>query len=125
MTRRAYRMETYEPPQAESRISAVPDGPTHCACGAYLEPLRRTAGLCQACIGKRFTLVTWPWSESARVPAAPGMKSHPPCVVCRKRYLPTWMNQKVCSNEVCRKARRKLYSERAKQRREMREREVV
>ena len=38
------------------RMKDVPATPTHCqgrGCGALLEPMRRYAGLCKACVAKR------------------------------------------------------------------------
>ncbi len=36
------------------RLNPVPDSPTECqSCGATLEPLRRYAGLCKACVAAR------------------------------------------------------------------------
>lgn len=37
----------------EGELRRVPDGPTHCACGAELERLRRYGGMCRACVAAR------------------------------------------------------------------------
>lgn len=37
----------------EAELRAVPAGPLHCVCGAKLEPMRRYAGLCGACVKRR------------------------------------------------------------------------
>lgn len=34
-------------------LKPVPSAPTHCGCGAELEPLRRYAGLCARCVAAR------------------------------------------------------------------------
>lgn len=34
----------------EQEITPVPSAPTHCKCGAWLEPLRRYGGRCKACV---------------------------------------------------------------------------
>jgi hypothetical protein len=111
MARPKRKTAIYEPHAAQStNPTPLPAGPTHCACGTFLEPLRRTAGHCRECIAAKFTL-----AEFGKGNVDPDAERWmPECPSCLRKYMKTTPHQKFCTRENCRNAR-KLAERKARQ----------
>lgn len=100
------KSQPFEPhaPQAHG-LTPLPDGPTHCrteACGAFLEPLRRTAGYCRDCIAAQFTLAEF--GKGTIEPSSP--KHMEECPACLRGFVRTTPHQVHCTRDICRRARK-------------------
>ncbi len=87
-----------KPPQplAGERPKPLPDGPTHCACGTWLEPLRRTAGYCKPCVAARFTLAEFAKGHSFDPDSPQWVET---CTVCRNGFTrSTFGGRGVCGD---------------------------
>jgi len=105
----------------EQDVHPVPATPTHCGCGTLLEPLRRYAGLCKACVAQRSVgkVVKQPTDKLVTRLVVIRMLVRERCdhgqtrrvryveVRCccgRKRMLPwtTWQHHRPLSCNICR-----------------------
>ncbi len=123
------RPDMYFSPAPEPwRPTPLPAGPEHCACGVAIEPLRRTAGKCRACIAAHHTLKLMPakpapYPECAPEPAHKyervradasrhrALLPERPCTQCGQQYRSVYPQTMTCS-DAC---RRKLQNTHARE----------